>query len=327
MENELISVIVPVFNVEKYLKKCVDSIIGQTYDNIEIILIDDGSTDNSGTICDSYLQIDSRVQVFHCDNNGVSSARNKGLKHSNGKYIFWLDSDDYISRDCISVLYSLIKRYDSDMAICNYVDGEDRDYIFNDDNCEVKSFDSKIGLENIYKNHHYSFVMAASWAKLIRKELYEDLEYPEGKIFEDIYISHYLINKCKKITYINKIMYYYFQWSKSILGKELYKAKLDYLEAFEDRIVFFDNLGYYSLKEKARIQYLHSLIWEYSRAKYILEEKRITKEIVKSYRKYYTIGTFNPNLRNENKKYMFIFYISPRIAEIMDIVKNKIVKR
>lgn len=327
MNRELISVIIPIYNVEKYLKECIDSILNQTYKNIEIILVDDGSTDNSPNICDEYTQKDTRVITIHQKNQGVSSARNKGLEASKGNYIFWIDSDDYVKEDCIEKLYNLLKKYDSDISICDYTQGSDRDYVFVDNEVKEEVYDSFTGLNNIYKNHHYSFIMAASWAKLIKKSLYKDLKYPVAKIFEDIYLSHHLISKCNKISYTNEVMYYYYQWPESILGKKLYKAKLDYLGAFKERIHFFENLNYKELQEKARHQYLHALMWEFSRAKDILHDKEMVKNIVKEYRKYYTLGTENKKFNHETKWYMFKFYVSPYLSDLLNKVKAKLSKK
>lgn len=328
MKNELISVIVPVYNVEKYLKKCIDSIICQTYENIEIILIDDGSTDSSSKICDKYLLKDSRIKVIHQKNQGIAIVRNKGLAQSNGKYIFWVDSDDYISNECIEYLYNLLKKENADMSICNYLQGSSRLYDFNsNEDYYNEIMNSKKALEYIYESDHYAFIMAASWAKLIKKELYDNLKYPENKLFEDIYMSHHLINNCNKIAYTNKVMYYYFQWNDSILGKKLHRGKLDYLYAFEERIHFFEELQYLDLKEKARLQYLHALMWEYSRSKDILNDKEMTKSIVKQYRKYYKIGTSNTIIKHETKWYMFKFYVSPYGTEIIDKIKSKLLKK
>ena len=327
MKNKLISVIIPAFNVEKYLSQCIDSIRFQTYDNLDILIIDDGSTDKTGTICDEYRKIDSRIRVIHQDNRGIAYCRNLGVKESKGDYIFWIDSDDYVSNKILEELYNLINKYSADMAICDFIQGSKRDYKFELTKNTIQIFDSRDGLNNIYNSSHDSFIMNASWGKLINKNCYRDLKYPDGLLFEDIYMSHHLINNCKKIVYTNQIMYYYYQWSESILGKKLHINKLDYLGAFEERIHFFESLDYTELKEKARKQYLHALIWEYSRAKDILKNKEMVKKIVKKYRKYYKFGTYNNDFKNETKIYMFQFYVSPFFTDLMGKIKWRLNKR
>lgn len=316
MDNELVSVIIPVYNVQEYLDKCISSVINQTYKNIEIIIIDDGSTDNSLSICKKYSAADKRIKLISKKNSGISATRNLGLKETNGEYIFWVDSDDYVADYAIEELYRNIKKYNCDMSICEFVQGSEKDYSFDKKNSEPLIFDNVTGLNMIYKNHHFSFVMAASWAKLIKKSLYDGLIYPEGKIFEDIYMSHHLINRCKKIVYLDETMYYYFKWPESILGKKFGIEKFDYLGAFEERIQMFGDLKYFDLKAKATIQYLHALIWEYSRAKDILHNKTLVRFIIHKYRKYYYLGAFNSEAIQETKLFMFLFYISPFLTDL-----------
>lgn len=324
-DKELISVIIPIYNVEKYLGQCVESILNQTYKNLEVILIDDGSTDNSPTICDNYAKEDERIIVIHQNNQGISNVRNRGVRQAKGKYIFWIDSDDYVSETIIEELWENLVETDADMSICEYTQGSERGYPFDKIQRGYKQiWGYKQGLELIYQNHHFSFVMAASWAKLIKKSLYDGLMYPEGKIFEDIYMSHKMISRCKKIVYSDHVLYYYYQWPESILGKKLYVEKLDYLGAFEERIHFFNELKLLQLSEQARIQYLHALTWEYSRAKDILCDKKMTRHIKKEYRKYYTLGTANKEVKHETKSYMFGFYLSPTLMDLLGKMKNKL---
>lgn len=323
-KNDLISAIIPVYNVETYLGPCIESVINQTYINLEIILIDDGSTDCSGYICDQFAQKDERIVVIHQQNEGIAAARNRGVRQARGTYLFWVDSDDYVSPQIVEELYNNLLSNNADMSICNYTQGSERAYQFKSQEGNIELFGYEKGLNYIYKSHKFSFIMAASWAKLIKKSLYDGLEYPVGKIFEDIYISHKLIGNCNTIVYTDKIMYYYYQWPKSILGKKLYIEKLDYLGAFEERIHFFRNLGLMELAEKARIQYLHALMWEYSRAKDILHNKDMVKHIKKEYRKYYTLGTENRQVSHETKEYMFCFYLSPFCLDFGQKVKAKL---
>lgn len=326
-KSELISVIIPIYNVETYLGECIESILKQTYTNLEVILIDDGSTDCSGYICDQFAQKDKRIIVIHQKNQGIAAVRNRGVQEAKGTYIFWVDSDDYVSEKIVEELYNNLILNDADMSICNYTQGSERIYEFENQQEHIELFGYEKGLEYIYESHKFSFIMAASWAKLIKKSLYNGLEYPNGKIFEDIYMSHKLIRNCKKIVYTDKIMYYYYQWPESILGKKLYIEKLDYLGAFEERIHFFNDLSLPELAEKARLQYLHALMWEYSRAKDILHNKDMVKHIKKEYRKYYTLGTENKQVAHETKKYMFCFYLSPFCLDFGQKVKSKLKRK
>lgn len=324
-KKELISVIIPIYNVERYLRQCIDSILSQTYKNLEIILIDDGSTDGSSEICDSYAKKDKRIIVIHQKNHGISYVRNLGIQESTGDYIFWVDSDDYVSETIIEELLENLKETDADMSICEYIQGNDRCFSFDISKSDkIEVWDFQKSLEQIYENSHWAFVMAASWCKLIKKSLYKGLSYPNGKIFEDIYMSHKIISRCHKIVYSNHILYYYYQWPESILGKKLHVSKLDYLGAFEERIHFFEKKGLPQLVEKARVQYLHALTWEYSRAKDILCDQEIVKNIKKQYRKYYVFGIENKEFKHETKGYMLGFYVSPVTIDFLGKVRNKL---
>lgn len=202
MKNEdLISIIVPIYNVEKFIDKCMDTILGQTYKNIEIVLVDDGSPDNCPKIIDEYAKKYDNVFAYHKKNGGLSSARNFGLKKSHGKYICFIDSDDYISTKYIEVLYNKIVEEKADIAICNYY----RVY----KNKEVECVAGKFKTEY--------FITPAAWNKLYKRNLFDNIEYPIGKYYEDLGTTPKLIMNCKKISYVDDFLYYYFQNDNSIM--------------------------------------------------------------------------------------------------------------
>ena len=235
----LISVIVPVYNVEKYIHRCVDSIINQTYTNLEIILIDDGSTDRSGKICDEYLKVDSRVKVIHQENTGVGAARNTGLKYCRGEFITFVDSDDYISLDLIEVLFSKID--DADYVSCGFsrCDSEERiKYAFLPAEEIVLT-----GKDTLYR-HYTGYNERAKiscfyvWGKLYRKVLWIGNEFPEGLLFEDIYLMPYMHLQCKKVKFISYAGYYYREDPNSITNtaNSAYRKK-----AFRDSFIIWDD--------------------------------------------------------------------------------------
>lgn len=211
--TELISVIIPVYNVEKYLNQCIESIINQTYKNLEIILIDDGSTDNSGEICENYSKKDPRIKVIHQKNSGVSSARNKGIDIATGKYINFIDSDDYIEEDMIEYLYGLLQQENADISMCSAYDVYDKKIIFT-------------AKKNIYltMNSHdaYYYMLQPKyfgigiWNKLIAKELFKSDRFPVGrKNGEELELLQRLIYRAKKLVYSSVPKYYYRQRSDS----------------------------------------------------------------------------------------------------------------
>ena len=230
MKLPLISVIVPVYNADKYLKKCLDSIINQTYRNLEIILIDDGSTDNSGKICNEYTKKDGRIIVAHLDNCGVSSARNYGLEIAKGEYIGFVDSDDYISEKMFEILFNVIQNDGSDMACCNYIQINEDGIPFEGQPLPIQ--DGCIGMKEAVE----CFI---SWGgyyvvpvnKLYKAEIFHALTFPVGKRYEDLYIIYEIIKQCKKISHINKALYYYVRNAESFTMQKFNVQEFDFAEA------------------------------------------------------------------------------------------------
>lgn len=234
MENELISVIVPIYNMEKYLKKCVDSILNQTYSNLEIILVDDGSTDLSAAICDEYLKLDNRIKVFHKKNGGLSDAKNFGLKKANGKYVGFVDSDDWIEKNMYEEMFSKLKNTKSNIVICGryleYENGEKHEW------CNKNEIIMDKEQSLIYLNSFYNIDMS-SCDKLYEKSLFENIEFPYGKKCEDAYTTYLLFAKADRVAYIPKCFYHYLQRSGSISRNE--KINMDYIYAAEQQVDFF----------------------------------------------------------------------------------------
>ena len=236
-----ISIIIPVYNTEKYLKQCIESVINQSYQNMEIILVDDGSTDSSGDICERFEKEDTRIIVFHQNNKGLSAARNKGLKHAKGEYILFLDSDDYISKNMLEKLCNCLEDTKSDMAMCGiqYIDSEGREIR------EKRSykFEKKILTEDdfwkIYiKGGHTECVVA--WNKLYTRTALKNIQYPIGKVREDEFVIHKIVNNCKRIATTPERLIYYRQSESSIMANKTQKRELDYVEACYDRLKFLE---------------------------------------------------------------------------------------
>ena len=231
---ELISVIIPVYNVEKYLNRCIDSVLEQEYNNLEIILVNDGSNDTSGYICDMYKEIDSRIKVVHKKNGGLSSARNAGLDIAKGDYITFLDSDDWVNNKYIFDLYYLLKTYNADISIGNYEEIFNDNQEFSNDDKEIHLFDRKEALHAL--THEFYKQMVISCGKLFNAKLFESLRFPLGKIHEDEFVAHKLYNMSELVVLTNEKYLYYWQREDSITGKGFKtKNKIHALEAFEDR--------------------------------------------------------------------------------------------
>lgn len=229
----LISVIIPVFNVEEYLQRCLNSIVSQTYGNFEAILIDDGSSDNSPQLCDDYKERDCRFQVIHQSNQGLSAARNIGLDIAKGDFVTFVDSDDWISTDYLSELYSLAKSTQADIAIANH----QLTTIFPAKGKRIKRtikiYNQQGALFELIAKQNQPFVI--SCGKLYRKELFNEIRFPIGKYHEDEYTSHHLINAASKISYSNKVLYFYYQRPGSITKQN---HRSDAIDAFKNRLNF-----------------------------------------------------------------------------------------
>lgn len=249
-----VTIIVPVYNVEKYLNKCIDSILSQTFNNFELILIDDGSTDSSGNICDEYLNKDKRVKVIHKENGGVSSARNAGLDIAKGKYISFVDSDDYISDYYIEKLYNNIKDNNADISICG-CNGflKEKENNLNNIIYDIDILESKDALLKLY-NVNTRFIYVTVYLKMYKKSLFDNIRFPLGKINEDSFIIYKLYLKSNKIIYNNSKLYFYRNRQGSIMRQKFTKRNFDDLEALEEQIDYFRRKEYYDL-EKASIKY------------------------------------------------------------------------
>lgn len=223
----LVSIIIPVYNVEKYIRRCLDSIIKQTYRDIEIILVDDGTPDNSGDICEEYALKDDRIKVFHKENGGLSDARNYGIERAAGDYIVCVDSDDYVEEDYIEYLRNLQIKYNTKMAICQHRTLYDNGFVKD----IGKIHDEQLSCHDCLKRMLYHDVIDTSaWAKLYKRELFNDISYPKGKIFEDIGTTYALMLQCDYIAVGYEVKYNYVFHNNSIVNGSFSEKKLDMLE-------------------------------------------------------------------------------------------------
>ena len=228
--DDLISIIIPVYNVSKYLPNCLDSIINQTYQNIEIIIINDGSTDNSLDICNEYKKKDKRIIVLEQKNCGLSETRNRGIRNAKGKYIGFIDSDDVISPYMFEYLYKALIENDSDISICSC------DYFYEnpnfDDEYKVINMNSIDGLKELMIDRK---ITNHAVDKLYRKELFNDIKFPIGKKFEDICIMYKLFSKCNNISFVDCKLYGYYQRVGSITGQYNIDSTIDFINAINNR--------------------------------------------------------------------------------------------
>ena len=247
--TEKITVIVPVYNVENYLNKCLDSLINQTYKNLEIIVINDGSTDNSGEICQEYAQKDNRIVYIEKENGGQSEARNMGLDRMTGSYVTFVDSDDWVELDYVENLYKKITKYQADIAVGNYYSFNEAEgmYYFHifGDSCYEKVYDNVSIFENLYESQEMkSFALISVWGKLYKADLLKHLRFDIGKLGEDGYLNQKIYLLAEKTIYLNKGLYAYRQreGSSSRIWTEKWMHAL--VDAMSERITLLANMNY-----------------------------------------------------------------------------------
>ncbi len=246
-QASLVSIIIPIYNVERYLRDCIESVIKQTYKNLEIILINDGSPDNSGNICDEYANQDARIKVVHKNNGGLSDARNVGLDIAHGAYISFIDSDDVINEDFIRILLSMLYDSDASISMCDYT--EFSTIIPKIDSTHKNTFELYTGeymLNNLY-NKCWTPRNVIACNKLYERSVWDGLRYSVGVLHEDEYIIHELYAKVQSVTYCSAPLYYYRQRESSITKEISSKRIEDILAIFDLRTTFFRKRGYNDL--------------------------------------------------------------------------------
>ena len=262
--SKLISVIVPVYNVEKYLEKCVSSIVNQTYKNLEIMLVDDGSTDSSGKMCDEFAKKDDRIKVIHKPNGGLSDARNSALKIAKGDYIGFVDSDDYIADDMFETLCDLMEDNNSDISIVSFYEIYNNKLIGVRDSKELENMTKLEAMKELLID---SKIQSYAWNKLFKRELFDGLEFPTGKNFEDIATTLLLFERANKVTLLEEPKYYYLRRDDSIVGVRNYKTYTDYLEVIYDKYLYLKG-KYPEIEEYNAYNYLINMICVTVRTKF-----------------------------------------------------------
>jgi len=305
-----ISIIVPVFNVEKYLKKCLDSIINQAFQNFELILVDDGSTDNSGKICDEYKIKDKRVKVIHQENKGLSAARNAGIENATGNYIGFVDGDDYISYNMYEFLHNCLIENNADIAVCGLYNCFKNKKVPQYKKKEFYLLDNvsalKMALEGVVFSVH-------AVNKLYKRDLFIENRFPEGKLSEDAFIIPKILFESKKVVVKTLPLYYYVHHSGTITTSQYKKKDLDVVNAYFKNLKFVEK-NCPGLKRQAEFR----LLWAFM---YVLDKMVLTEnlqkdalkkysEIVRLLKKNIVKILINPYFSNVRKIGMSILYIS-----------------
>lgn len=286
----LISIIVPIYNVEYYLPKCIDSILAQSYGYLEIILVNDGSTDNCGKICEEYSRKDARIKVIHQKNKGVSAARNIGLSQARGAYIGFIDPDDWISPDMYQCLYAELINHKADMAVCEIFIVTDKG-IYAPKRDLAGSVEEFTNREAIFPVNKQNQISDGPCNKLYKRHIFNRIEFPEGRFYEDAYIMVDIINRCHKILHISSPHYYYYQRQDSTCHTysvknienqfEAYLAKSEKIKQYYPELKDYAN----SLQITACTAIYASAINKISNT----EEKNRLCRLVRDYMRQYTL--------------------------------------
>lgn len=310
MEQPLISVIIPVYKVYDYVNKCIESIVVQTYSNLQIILIDDGSPDDCAIRCDEWTKKDDRITVIHKLNGGQADARNFGLRIAGGEYISFIDSDDYISKAFIDVLLSAALEHNSDITVCDYAKFYDggKAEVFHDD-FVVSDYTTINGISALIDENPFRLHV---WDKIYRRKAIENIFFESGKIHEDVFWLFQAFGHSEKITKINQTMYYYLQRNTSTIGQGYSLRSLDYLEEkWKSRLYIEKN--YPELDLKAKLNFFGSCIYLCQCVlKYMSgEEKRQAVAAIRKYKKKCRI-TFSEikTVRKGVRKYYYLAKIN-----------------
>lgn len=320
----LISVIIPIYNVEKYIDRCVDSVLAQTYRNLEIILIDDGSPDACGMICDQYAKKDSRIKVVHKKNGGLADARNVGLEMASGDYITCIDSDDWVSNYYVSNLYKAIIKDDADVSIsgfiCAYEDKmEQLDKVITVDTLETyKCLSSHDCIEKIL---YQDEVEVFACGKLYKNYIIKDLKYPVGKLYEDIPVTYNCIKRSNKVALVNNIDYFYFQRKNSIQNEKFSLRKLDGIkhcrEMMENVKQDYPDLGVAA--ESRYFSTVCNILFQIREEEFLNERKVLWDEIIK-YRKHVM---FDKKARKKNRIAALISYTGFHITSYIYYITQR----
>lgn len=319
MYEKKISVIVPIYMVEKYLNRCIKSIVDQTYKNIEIILVDDGSLDLCPKICDEWAKKDDRIKVIHKENGGLSDARNAGLLVATGDYISFIDSDDWIDQDMYTKMIDLFDAYDADIVKCAYEKTSKNINTVIQPKLEVYKLDAIEFQKGLYDGTSKSDIVV--WNKIYKKELFDNLKFPVGKIHEDQFLIPKITLKCKNIVCTNQKYYYYYQSDNSIMRSAFNKNRLDALLSFEEtRKIYLEN-NLLVLVELLDASYSFLLIKYYNLSFTYLNNRSISKKIKKHFNSRIKIYMNNHYLNYKQKIILILFYINPRLYLLLNIKK------
>ncbi len=330
-----ISVIVPVYKVEPYISRCVDSILNQTFTDFELVLVDDGSPDKCGKMCDEYAKKDNRIHVIHKKNGGLSDARNAGIdwcfENSNSEWITFIDSDDWVHPRYLEFLYNATQKYNSSISVCSYTRVEDFIPFV-----DISDFDiSYMNTEQLFLEHNIEATVA--WAKLYQKEYFKTVRYPFGRIHEDEFVTYRLLFQNNKISFVNLPLYFYYNNPKSIMNSKWSLKNLDAIVALRQQCDFFKKKGNNKLFVVALKKYIWALETQYTNLidydDYINKNKlikHIRSELRKCLRNKGVDMTVSQNTQIYTIAYpkmINVFYFYKKLKKKINRIRKRILKK
>ena len=313
-----VSVIIPVYKVEQYLDKCVESVVNQTYKDLEIILVDDGSPDNCPKMCDDWAKKDDRIKVIHKQNGGVSSARNNALEIFKGDYVCFVDSDDTINPQYVEILLKTLNENNADVAVCTWKKvqniNQPKNKAYNLNNLNTRAFEND-KIFNLLYNKNIPLIMAL-WTKIYKREIFEDIRFPNVVVAEDDAVIHEILNKCKKLVYVDCVLYNNTQRGDSLTASNFSKKKLNALKVFKDRIDFVEKNQPQFLGDAIH-HYIRILILYFHYSKWTSFENEILNQIKQEIDVYTQKGY--------TSKLTKLFYKHPKILNLILKIRQKII--
>ena len=302
--HPLISIIIPVYKVEKYLRTCIESVQAQTFTNWEMILVDDGSPDNSGNICDEYKAKDDRIVVLHQKNGGQANARNHALDICHGDYVTFLDSDDFFNNETLEYMLNLLLSRNADIVQCDFIRGDSNTFPNIKQNIVVEEYDN----HSIFLSGKANVIVCG---KLYRRDILLKNRIKEGRYYEDDFTTWKWYYSANKIVVSNRALYYYTVNPNSTMAGHKKKPSFDFMDAYKERIAFFIGTGEKDLEHCSRIQLCKSLLLTYGHSKLSEEERRAVKE---NYDESWKEIKYSPYIRPLYKVLFATFPIMPMLT-------------
>lgn len=311
IKNQIVSVVVPIYNVEKYLLRCINSIRAQTYKYLDIILVDDGSLDNSGSICDDAAKMDERITVLHKTNGGLSDARNAGIDIAKGSYICFIDSDDVIAEYFVESLLHLCVSTNAQVAVGRYQMFDEKVEFSQTEREKIAVFSGEDAVKQLLGNDYVTYVIACN--KLYDIALFESIRYPKGLLHEDEATTYKLLYNANRVVETNHVVYGYYMRQNSITTSSFSIKRLDYLKIAKERADFFRDNHKSELYDKFLYIYTRDLLMYYRKVKKQLNRKDIASMIKKEYREKLSYLIRSPNVSLKQKNVILVSGLMPNL--------------